>query len=31
MFDRWRAKGSVIRVDDPDPGLVIEKVRRVLG
>ena len=31
MFDRWGAKGAVIRVDDPDPGLVIEKVRRTLG
>jgi ADP-heptose:LPS heptosyltransferase len=31
MFDRWRAKGTVIRVDDPEPARVLEEVRRVLG
>jgi ADP-heptose:LPS heptosyltransferase len=31
MFERWRANGNVIRVDDPDPDVVLEEVRRVLG
>jgi ADP-heptose:LPS heptosyltransferase len=31
MFERWRAKGTVIRVDDPDPSRVLGEVRRVLG
>jgi hypothetical protein len=31
MFERWRPKGTVIRVDNPDPAEVIERVRRTLG
>ena len=27
MFDRWRPKGTVIRVDNPDPAEVLERVR----
>ena len=27
MFDRWRPKGTVIRVDNPDPAAVLERVR----
>ena len=30
MFDRWRPKGNVIKVDNPDPAKVIESVRRLL-
>ncbi|HLY19206.1 MAG TPA: glycosyltransferase family 9 protein, partial [Bryobacteraceae bacterium] len=28
MFDRWRPRGHVIRVDDPDPARVLQQVRR---
>jgi ADP-heptose:LPS heptosyltransferase len=31
MFDRWRPTGTVIRVDNPDPGEVIARVRRNLA
>jgi ADP-heptose:LPS heptosyltransferase len=31
MFDRWRPKGTVIRVDNPDPAGVLERVREVLS
>jgi ADP-heptose:LPS heptosyltransferase len=32
MFERWRpASGNVIRVDEPDPAAVLERVRRHLG
>jgi ADP-heptose:LPS heptosyltransferase len=27
MFDRWRPKGNVIRVENPDPAAVLERVR----
>jgi ADP-heptose:LPS heptosyltransferase len=31
MFDRWRPIGKVIRVDNPDPADVLERVREVLN
>lgn len=34
MFERWRpvaSNATVIRVDDPDPAAVLERVRRTLG
>jgi len=30
MFARWRPVGRVIRVEDPDPGRVLEQVRLIL-
>jgi ADP-heptose:LPS heptosyltransferase len=30
MFDRWRPEGTVIRVDNPDPGQVLERVLAAL-
>jgi ADP-heptose:LPS heptosyltransferase len=30
MFARWRPAGRVVRVDDPDPALVLEQVRLIL-
>lgn len=30
MFDRWRPKGTVIRVENPDPASVLEQVRAAL-
>ena len=31
MFDRWRPKGTVIRVENSDPAVVLEQVRKALG
>jgi ADP-heptose:LPS heptosyltransferase len=30
MFERWRPAGTVIRVDDPDPAAVLERVRAAI-
>jgi ADP-heptose:LPS heptosyltransferase len=30
MLDRWRPKGTVIRVEDPDPAVVLAQVRATL-
>ena len=30
MFHRWRPKGTAIRVDNPDPREVLERVRTAL-
>ncbi|MGA2133120.1 MAG: hypothetical protein ABSH50_12565 [Bryobacteraceae bacterium] len=30
MFQRWRPRGQVIRVDDPDPARVLDRVRLTL-
>jgi ADP-heptose:LPS heptosyltransferase len=30
MFDRWRPKGTVIRVENPDPAAVLEQVRAAI-
>ena len=31
MFDRWRPKGTVLRIDKPDPAEVLDRVRKALG
>jgi ADP-heptose:LPS heptosyltransferase len=31
MFDRWRPKGNVIRVENPDPEEILRRVRSELS